>query len=169
MTNKRAVLSDESIYDFADEFLVSCPRCAEQAVVRDRGSGVDPRIRLSCAGCGHSDELRRGPSAIVFSSLDVGEEGTALVGAPVDWHFRQPLWLQTACCGETLWAYNVRHLEAIREFVAADLRERRRTEWGWRNQSLRSRLPKWVQLAKNREAVLRCLDRMHARVSAPAG
>ncbi|MEW9532434.1 hypothetical protein AB0B72_28180, partial [Microbispora sp. NPDC049125] len=34
------------------------------------------------------------------------------------------LWLQTPCCGNVLWAYNIRHLDLLEGYIGADLRER---------------------------------------------
>jgi hypothetical protein len=88
------------------------------------------------------------------------------LGGPVDWYFHLPLWLQTPCCGETLWAYNARHLDFLEDFVRAALRERTRGEHGWRNQALRTRLPKWMLAAKNRPDVLRCLGHLRDKLAA---
>lgn len=77
-------------------------------------------------------------------------------GRPVDCYFGHPLWLQTPCCGETLWAYNQPHLEFLKAYVRATLRHRQPNH----NQSLASRLPRWIKLAKHRDEVLRALVRM---------
>ena len=91
-------------------------------------------------------------------------DGYWLLGAPYDPWFRQPLWLQTACVGETLWAYNADHLRFLTDLVAADLRTRSRVDSGPRNRLLESRLPKWMLSRKNRAAVLRGLDAIAARL-----
>jgi hypothetical protein len=65
--------------------------------------------------------------------------------------------------------YNRDHLDFIERLVAAKQRERRiAAMYGWSNRSLASRLPRWVKLAKNRDAVLTAIRRMRARLpSAP--
>ena len=60
------------------------------------------------------------------------------LGGPVDWYFHLPLWLQTGCCGETLWACNPAHLAFIQGYVRVTPREHARGEHGWRNQTLRN-------------------------------
>lgn len=69
------------------------------------------------------------------------------------------LWLQTPCCGQVLWAWNIEHVLWMQKYVEAKLRTRR---WigGWRNNSLQSRLPRWITIAKNREAVLKGLEKL---------
>jgi len=70
--------------------------------------------------------------------------------------------LQTPCCGQMLWAWNTEHVLWMQKYVRAKLRTRR---WigGWRNNSLQSRLPRWITSAKNREAVLNGLDKLIER------
>lgn len=73
------------------------------------------------------------------------------------------------CCGETLWAYNEAHVAFLEQYVAATLRERRSHRWGWgRNSSLESRLPRWIQAAKNRAAVLKKLALLRGLVNEAA-
>lgn len=139
-----------------DEILLVCPRCAGPAVSKR----VDPAARdsaaprrLVCRRCGHLRESRTPAIA-----------GLARVGH--DDYFRLPLWLATPCCGELLWAFNARHLEALDAFARADLRERGRDPaQGWSNQSFASRLPKWIKAAKNRPEVEKALARLRARLA----
>jgi hypothetical protein len=82
-----------------------------------------------------------------------------------DDYFELPLWLQTPCCGEVLWAYNERHISFLEDFVGARLRERVRDgKYGWSNRSLASRLPAWIKSAKNRDEVMKGLSRLRARL-----
>jgi hypothetical protein len=81
------------------------------------------------------------------------------VGVPdalVDSCFGLPLWLQTTCAGHVLWAFNARHVAYLKEFVSADLRERRGTV----NASVASRLPGWLKQAKHRGEALRAVGRL---------
>ncbi|MBM2615577.1 hypothetical protein JIG36_08365 [Actinoplanes sp. LDG1-06] len=100
------------------------------------------RIGLKCPGCGTttSTELCVTPSR-----------------ALVDDCFGLPLALRTTCAGHTLWAFNAEHLACMRDFVRADLRERRSTAG---NRSIASRLPIWLKQAKHRPEALRALDRL---------
>lgn len=82
------------------------------------------------------------------------------VGASVDPAFGLPLWLQSSCCGGTLWAYNAKHLDALRDYVAASIRER----VGVMQWSMFSRLPKWLSAHKNREVVLSRIDRLREKL-----
>jgi hypothetical protein len=117
MQNKRFVDEGTKIYEFNDEFLVVCPKCQKMAKVVPEYFSEKPNKQLFsprkfiCLNCPHRD---------------VWDGKQILTGANVDWYFRLPLWLQISCCGETLWAYNLKHLEIIEQYVSAKLRERKK-------------------------------------------
>ena len=161
----RASPDDSTLSDFGGEFLVVCPRCQRQARVRDRDTDDAPRVALTCSHCGLSDFwTQTEPGVLTAADPKRYPAGAVAMGGPVDWYFHLPLWLQTSCCGETLWAYNAAHLAFIEDYVRATLREHTRGEHGWRNQALRNRLPAWMKDAKNRDDLLRCVDKLRARL-----
>jgi len=82
-----------------------------------------------------------------------------------DPYFRAPLWLQTETRHGRLWAYNLPHLDLLRQFVAASLRERDPWYEHGRKMTYVARLPAWVKSAKNRGEVLRAVDRIRASVT----
>lgn len=149
----------EHLYTFADVFSVHCPQCARRATVRkidlgmahgysfrevsgpDSWIGIETYARLICTNCGHLKDLKT--------------DGYAY-GNPTDWYFDLPLWFQMPCCGETLWAYNRPHLAYLKQYVEADLRD----ECSYPNTGLARYLPKWMKLAKNRDEVLRCIEKL---------
>ena len=138
---------------FEHEFLVRCPHCQSCAVIfptEPQNTDLFSPRRFSCKKCGASKDWS---GRIVRRSWR---------NNPVDIYFQIPLWLQTACCGETLWAYNSSHLEFIEHFVQADLREHKFDDhYGWSNKSLVSRLPKWIQSRKNRHAILKAIAKLN--------
>jgi len=142
----------ETIYDFSEEFLVVCPRCAALAKVipvepdsKEFARRLFAPRRLICSTCVYRD---------LFNGRTIG------LGANVDWYFRQPLWLQISCCGETLWAYNLKHLEFIENYVAAKLRRRTPNI----NKSMASRLPQWLKSAKNRDEIFRAIAKLKGKL-----
>lgn len=75
---------------------------------------------------------------------------------PVDPFFGLPLWLQTPCCGQTLWALNVEHLDVLEGYVAARLREKKpNTAY-----TMLEILPRWMKTARHRDEVLRAITRL---------
>lgn len=156
-----------TIFDFGHEFLVVCPRCGQCALVLDRGAAADPatRIALTCAHCGLSQFWQQtGPGVLTAADPHTYPPGVIALGAPVDWYFHLPLWLQAPCCGETLWAYNAAQLDFLEAFISAKQRGRRPGPHGLRNQALANRLPRWMTSAPNRAEVLRGLAALRRRL-----
>jgi hypothetical protein len=115
----------------------------------DRAAAED--ILITCPSCGHVSGHRGIYSIERFN------------GSPYDPLFGLPHWLQAPCCGETLWAYNAEHLAKLREYVAANLRQREKSG-GPRAWSMFARLPQWMSAAKNRETVISAFDRLEQRL-----
>ncbi|KUL44115.1 hypothetical protein [Streptomyces regalis] len=137
------------IYEFTDSVLVRCQRCEEiahyerhPAVAPDAHGASYPQRRLVCRSCG----LTRNSS---------GAGGRC--ANPV-------LWLQTETRHGVVWAYNLEHLDLLRRFVAASLRERPPWYEHGRKMTYVARLPAWIKRAKNRDEVLRAIARIRASV-----
>jgi hypothetical protein len=148
----------DGIYAFMEDTLVVCPQCSGRAVSRqvtteERPGWFSPR-RLGCTRCAYTKDWSN--RAISRRWHEVRDD-----------YFELPLWLQTPCCGEVLWAYNEAHLAYLEDFVRARLRERQRDpKYGWSNHSVASRLPQWMKAGKNREVVLKGLGRLRSRLEA---
>jgi len=164
----RFQLDDTAIHAFGDEFLVACPRCSQRALVRDRGPEAEaPRIVLTCGACGYSRRFEGDLWSTTYGrNAAYYEPGQRSIGDAVDWYFHRPLWLQILCCGENLWAYNLRHLAFLEDFVQATLRENVKSEHGWSNQILRNRLPAWIKDAHNRGDILKCIAKLRRKATA---
>lgn len=153
ITAERFSDNGQTIYDFNEEFLVVCPRCAALAKVipveinseKLNNKLFAPR-KLICLSCVHR---------ATFDGRSIG------IGASVDWYFRLPLWLQISCCGETLWAYNLKHLEYLENYVAAKIRARTPNT----NKSMASRLPQWIKSAKNRAEILKAIGKLKEKLN----
>ncbi len=155
------------VWNYGDIFWVVCPRCQSGAIVKPMAFKEKPEVRIACVSCGYSKNwVRKSAGVLYCQNADYFEEGEVSIGAPVDWYFHEPLWLQERCCGETLWAYNREHLEWLKSFVSATLRERAsHEERGWSNQSMASRLPKWIKRASNRKAILSAIEKLESKIS----
>lgn len=155
---KRFQDSRETFYHFLDEILIVCPNCRSCAGISCRALDERPLYfrdrRLVCGHCG----LVRDWTGSSFH-FDWNTDPVC------DSYFGQPLWLQAPCCGHVLWAFNLRHLTYLESYVRADLKsQEKHPEWGWSNQSMANRLPKWMIVAKHREAVLKTLAKLKARL-----
>jgi hypothetical protein len=150
-------------YDFISSIVVRCPSCAKAARVVLAPEDCDPSgrmlfrpRRLVCGSCGLSR---------VWSGRHVTlSRGTAQPAT--DPYFGMPLWLQIETRHGWLWAYNLEHLDLIRRFVQASLRERAPWYDTGQKMTLAARLPVWIKRAKNRDEVLRAVSRIHASLVA---
>ncbi len=143
--------TQETLYDFTEEYLVVCPQCHFCARIRSIDSAaieaLAPR-RVTCLSCSYTKDWR-------------GE--TISIGSAADAYFGLPLWLQIEVGDRQFWAHSLRHLQFIKTFVQATIRERNIGHFqGWRNQSAISRLPEWIKLAKNRKRVLKAIELLAA-------
>ena len=150
--NKRYLDKGDHLNEFADEFLVACPRCSKKAkVLLAANAEFNPvnhlfkSRKLVCTNCAH---------------IEMWQKKTVFAGGNYDWYFRYPLWLQISCGGEIIWAYNLKHLEVLENYVAAKLRER--TKKG-RNSFL-SKLPKWIKSAGNRAEILKAIKKLKEKL-----
>lgn len=150
-------------YDYIGLIMVRCPGCAQVArvvpVPEDSDSGgrilFRPR-RLICRSCGLS---RAWSGRVVRLPGGTGQPAT-------DPYFGMPLWLQVETRHGWLWAYNLEHLDLIRRFVQASLRERALWYQTGPTMTLVARLPTWIKRAKNRDEMLRAVSRLHASLVA---
>ncbi|MGC5326133.1 hypothetical protein [Brevibacillus sp. SYSU BS000544] len=159
--NKRFSQPMKMLIEFTNLFLVSCPNCSGCAEVYIpnnaigyegvRTWGITSR-RLVCKSCGLIKEVhpRRGPHNDWKFDYELYTNKR-----PVDWYFGLSLYLQSPCCGNTLWAYNKEHLQYLKEFIGAELRGN-----GHYYLSVASRLPKWLIDKKHRDEVMKCIHKL---------
>ncbi|MES5817960.1 hypothetical protein [Streptomyces sp. RG80] len=120
---------------FSGSVLVRCPRC-DRIAHFERSAPPEPRV--ICRSCG----LCRTTNRCAWPRL----------------------WLRAETRHGVVTAYNLEHLDLLRRFVAADLRERDPWYGHGRKMTYIGRLPAWIKSAKNRGEVLRAIDRMRASV-----
>lgn len=134
--------------DFMAEILVKCPRCSKCAIYRTsspctRAFFFSKRFahavpgKLVCPMCGFS-------KIIVDDMLD-----------------KMEAYLQTHCCNEILWALNEKHLEFLDGYVNARLRDKVPSK----HPSLATNLPSWIKSKKNREQVVKGLERLRVMLN----
>ena len=158
---------------------IHCPSCGFSRTERERkwlGPAV-VRTADRCPNCGfkwvrtarsvrqlnrHQENTRAGecPACHVKSLFQVRSEHAAFDEKAIDPYYGLPLWLQTRCCGSKLWAFNGRHLQVMKDYAAATIRER----GVLRVRTTLTAMPKWFKSAKNRDEVLRCIGRLEKKL-----
>ncbi len=145
-----------TIYNMMDEILVVCSRCQAKACITpvSCNSTFEPTCllprRFVCRGCGLLKEWTGN-----------GLRFDWYADPMCDSYFGLSLWLQTKYRNHVLWAYNERHLLLLEQYIQAKLRQSKRVpQYGWHNQSLFSRLPKWMIVAKHRSSLLSAIAKL---------
>jgi hypothetical protein len=156
--------SGQTLEDFVEIIYVRCPRCRQCAQVRRLPSDEEKTL-ADDAGRHSSWRFGRSFSSRKLSCLHCGYTSiwkgkVQQRGGPYDWYFRLPLWLQTPCCGEILWAFNGEHLSFLEQYVTAKQRIKFHVEGQVRNGTMASRLPVWIKSAKNRDEVVKGIARL---------
>jgi len=135
--------------DFSDRIDVECPDCGAHAIVRNTTAKswmFSPR-RFTCTSCGKQKDW-----------IEKGLEGVT----DADPYFGYKLWFLTNSCGHTLFALNEKHLDFLHSYVQATHRKRPRKENDEmiRNGTLASRFPAWMKSTKNRDDILRSIEKL---------
>ena len=127
---------------FYNEVLIICPSCGKKATAK-----VDfetKKARSFCMNCGYNKEV-----ATTLSQ-------NASLQMPAHSFFNAGLWLQTSFKNEIFYAYNDGHLDYLERYISATLREHK-DRIGF---TLIEKLPKFYHEAKNRESLLKIIEKL---------
>lgn len=169
---KRALLkNDRSVFQwyFNENSEIHCPNCGltinQKELVRYRlelrkncsNCGQEIRktipnlkekkeyLTVKCENCGDTEKHKpRNVSKRVVFPNQVGAKD------PI---FGVSLWLQEEIKGNILWAFNYDHLEYLKNYVSAALRERN-------GMTVSAKLPQFIKDKKNRTKLLKLIDKM---------
>lgn len=156
------------LYNFIrGEVLVHCPKCCKKATVvlgaTEFPDVKEDEIKVVCSSCSFFKSLTDKEKPILLrTNRQVVRGRMYFLNAPRDPFFRLPVWMMTRYKNHLLWAYNHEHLEYLRTFVEAKLRERNGEENVY-NKSFGSRMPKWMQSKKNRDSILKKLEELRIK------
>jgi hypothetical protein len=122
-----------------------CDYCGTTLQFAKKVNKLKNKIELKCPTC--KQEKRYD----VSYSLTYANNKQA-----TDPYFGFQLWLQIPVHDNIFWAYNYEHLEYLKKYVAAKLREERvMTKY-----SMTQKLPDFIKLAKNRDRILKAIVRL---------
>lgn len=129
---------------FSDRTLVVCPKCKGKAIVKktDDPDSAD----LHCLSCHY----------INSKPINIKDRDYSLT---TDYYFNCELWLQASFKNELFWAHNYEHLVYMKQYIGAGLRERNDREFF----TLVEKLPGFIKSAKNRDKLLKLIDRLEKK------
>ena len=162
--DKHARFVDEqlTVADFYNEVLVVCPACTGRAIaISDQ---IKENARLSCTNCGYSKEVSTRYNYNPEENRQTGKPDGANSSKPKTFqlftaahtYFNAELWLQGPFKEHVFWAYNHTHLNYLKRYIAATLRE----STDRRHFTLVEKLPKFIQAAGNRQALLKIIEQL---------
>lgn len=127
-----------------------CHHCGTQVfakrIIIDKAKNQQSSaLSAICPQCGFHNQL-----PLMITPIRFAKDGR-------DYYFGLPLLLAVDSPMGRMWAFNHEHLQALKAYLQADLRERHALAG---NGSMISRLPLWIKLAKNRDKLLKLTDKM---------
>ena len=139
----------------SDPTLVVCPKCHDIAKIymSQNQPQLGDAVKVICESCGFVKEKETTERSFDWYGND-----------PTDSFFGYSLWLKIDCCGHSLWAFNIRHLDLLQNYVNAVLRERNKEQVSYANASIASRLPAWIKSSKNRKKLSLALSKLRQSV-----
>ncbi len=131
--------------DFENKVWVVCPSCSKQALATV--NEPEKQARLLCVHCGYNT---------VSSTMRAYKKGKTLeVKQAAHLFFDAELWFSAPFKNQVFWAYNPEHINYLEHYIAAKIREHKdRSHF-----TLLERLPKFYHEAKNREGLLKIINK----------
>jgi len=119
--------------------------------IKDRKE-IPSFVKVTCPNCKTINKIAENWESYIMKYNDSGI---------IDPAFGLHLWYQDKVRGNVIWAFNHAHLVEIRNYVAAQLRERPISKL---KMMMVDKLPEFIKSAKNRDEVVDALDRMEKSV-----
>jgi Zn ribbon nucleic-acid-binding protein len=138
-----------SITHFRNEVVVVCPQCQKKAL-----STVNYEAKTAKLTCMHCGYHKAKSTVLSFLGLVAHYKESA------HRYFGATLWYQAPFKKDCFFAYNEAHLHYLEQYIGAKLREHKdRTHF-----TLLEKLPKFYHEAKNRDALLKLINKLKNKV-----
>lgn len=135
--------------DFDHEVCVVCPSCSQKALATRNTE--EALVRLICTHCGYNKTA---------GMMIPGTKGGKLIMA-AHGYFNALLWYRAPYKNEVFFALNEAHLDYMEQYISSGIRENK----GRTGYTLVEKLPKYIQLATNREPLLKLIQKLRNKVS----
>ena len=130
---------------FQEEVAVACPKCHNKALATVNYE--EKKAKLTCTHCGFYDVKET-----LFTHMGYNAQYVAEASA----YFDAEPWYYASFKNDIFFAYNEAHLLYLEQYIGAKLREHKdRTHF-----TLLEKLPKFYHEAKNREALLKLIEKL---------
>lgn len=130
---------------FQKEVAIVCPKCQKKAIANVNYE--NKKAKLTCSYCGYHE---------IKNTLMMHLGHTAHFEAPACDYFDVELWYYASFKNDIFFAYNEAHLLYLEQYIGSKLREHKdRSHF-----TLLEKLPKLYHEAKNREPLLKLIDKL---------
>jgi hypothetical protein len=161
--------SSKTIIPIDNNAKIHCINCSykEENTIKWNGF-YQGFLQHACGFCGSKFQHATKPTKVPFIEAKIqctackNEKKYELCWAPyrsntaTDPYFGNDLWLQTNVKKNVLWGYNKAHLDYLKTYIIASLREDNNRHI----YSLIANLPQWMIAAKNRDIVVKKIDKL---------
>ncbi len=140
-----------SMYEDKDyyrlEIQLNCPQCGKRIEFAiDKVTEKKEKMRVSCPHCGFTHAYK--PKYTGYDDLSQNVEwGKERI-------FQADLWLKKPYKNHLFWANNYQHLDYLKRYIQATIRERN----DYPRMSMIARLPPFIKAKKNRESLLQLIE-----------
>lgn len=172
--SKRATIKKVTPFSYCSDRILSCSNCHYSQ--RGRKQTYRVELKCNCSNCAVEINLtipnvneKREKIAVKCKSCGITQEYEPR-NIPQEWlfsnkervnenYFGLPLWINSNFRNYTFWAFNYEHLDYLKKYISADLRERNnRTHW-----TMVEKLPDWIKSSKNREKLIKLINELETK------
>lgn len=171
---KRAVVAKDNPHSYYSSRTLKCVNCFY--IQKGRKKTFDIALRCFCPNCTFQlkidiTDVKEKKETIAIKCTNCGatesyapknmvqEWQYSNPGEPSDSYFGLSLWLVEKFRGNLLWALNYQHLQYLKEYIAATLREKNnRTHW-----TMVEKLPDWMKSGKNRDKLIKLINELEKK------
>lgn len=147
----KTVSKNTYIWEFDSNISVVCPNCQKEAVVKKESERQFSERECVCPHCGFKKDWNGKILSYFWNENEMFDPA-----------FHYSLFFQTSCKGHNLWAFNREHINFLKNWIGADLREKCERDYQCHG-ALESTLPKWMTAKKNRATVLKALKKLRKK------
>jgi len=172
--SKKAVIKKEIPNSYWSERTLACPHCHYSQKGRKKTFKVE--LKCNCSNCASKIDItipnvNKKKESIGIKCKNCGitqdyepknvvqEWMFSTIGKPSENYFGLPLWISSNFKTFSFWAFNYEHLEYLKKYIFADLRERNnRIHW-----TMVEKLPVWMKSGKNRDKLIKIIKELEIK------
>jgi hypothetical protein len=145
MTDNRFQDQNYHLSHFQEEVDVVCPKCQKKALTTVNYD--EKKAKLICTHCGFCEIKDTILTHMGYTNNFIGAANL---------YFKAELWYMAAFKNDIFFAYNESHLLYLEKYISAKIREHKDRK----HFTLIEKLPKFYHEAKNREALLKIIEKL---------